>query len=76
MLFSGTTPLTDDSGYMFVFFPITLPGFNTLPHPTSTPSPIIAPNFFNPVSIFSSPFFTITNFLSDFTFDVIDPAPI
>ena len=28
------------------FFPITLPGFNIEPHPTSTSSPIIAPNFF------------------------------
>ena len=51
MLFSGTTPLTDDSGYIFVFFPITLPGFKTLPQPTSTQSPIIAPNFFKVISV-------------------------
>ena len=55
-----------------MFFPITLPGFKTLPHPTSTLSPIIAPNFFKPVSIASSLFFTITSFLSDFTFEVIE----
>ena len=36
----------------------------------------VAPNFFNPVSIFSSPSFTTTSVLSDFTFDVIEPAPI
>ena len=76
ILFAGTTPLTDESGYMFVFFPITVPGFNTLPQPTSTLSPSIAPIFFIPVSIFSVPFFITINFLSDFTFDVIEPAPI
>ncbi len=54
----------------------TVPGFNTLPQPTSTLSPSIAPIFFIPVSIFSVPFFITINFLSDFTFDVIEPAPI
>ena len=49
---------------MFVFFPITVPGFNTLPQPTSTLSPSIAPIFFIPVSIFSVPFFITINFLS------------
>ena len=35
------------------FGPITVPGFKTEPQPTSTKSPRIAPNFFNPVSILS-----------------------
>ena len=56
--------------------PITVPGFNTEPHPTSTLSPSIAPNFFRPVSIFSSPSFTTTSFLSDFTLEQMEPAPI
>ena len=51
-------------------------GVQELPHPTSTSSPSIAPNFFMPVSIFPSDVFTTTSFLSDFTFDVIEPAPI
>ena len=36
----------------------------------------MAPNFFRPVSIFSSPSFTITSFLSDFTLEQMEPAPI
>ena len=60
----------------FVSLQITVPGFKTLLHPTSTPSANIAPTFFMPVSISSSPFFITTKVLSDFTFEVIDPAPI
>ena len=33
----------------------------------------MAPNFFNPVSIFSSPSFTTTSRLSDFTLEQIEP---
>ena len=47
MLFAGTTFLTDDRGYMLLWLPITVPGFSTEPHPTSTSSPNIAPNFFD-----------------------------
>ena len=36
----------------------------------------MAPNFFRPVSIFSAPFFTDTGVLSDFTLEVMDPAPM
>ena len=57
-----------------MFLPITEPGFNTLPHPTSTLSPTNAPTFLSPVSIVELPFIT-TFFLSDFTLDVIAPAP-
>ena len=57
-----------------LFGPITVPGLRTLPQPTSTLSPSIAPNFFNPVSIASFSDFTTTSFLSDLTFDVMEPA--
>ena len=43
---------------------------------TSTWSPRMAPNFFLPVSIRSAPFFTVTSVLSDFTLEVMEPAPI
>ena len=36
----------------------------------------VAPNFLSPVSIFSSPSFTTTSFLSDFTLEQMEPAPI
>ena len=55
-------PLTHDNGYILVFLHTTVPGFNTLLHPTSTLSPSIAPNFFKPVSICSLSYFTTTNF--------------
>mgnify|MGYP000591972336 CR=1 FL=1 len=51
---------------------MTVPGFSTEPQPTSTSSPIIAPNFFKPVSISPSSACTFTNALSDFTLDVIE----
>ena len=41
-----------------------------------TPSPTIAPNFFNPVSICSVPLWTTTSFLSLLTFEVMEPAPM
>lgn len=56
--------------------PTTVPGFSTELQPTSTWSPRIAPNFFLPVSIRSAPFFTVTSVLSDFTLEVMEPAPI
>lgn len=60
---------------MLEFLPTTVPGFNTLLQPTSTSSPSIAPNFFSPVSICSSAPLTTTSFLSDFTLEVMEPAP-
>ena len=54
---------------------MTVPGFNTELHPTSTQSANIAPNFLSPVGISSLPSFTITSVLSDFTLEVIEPAP-
>ena len=45
-------------------------------HPTSTSSPRIAPIFLRPVSTFPSSVVMVTNVLSDFTFDVIEPALI
>ena len=52
-----------------------VPGFKTELQPTSTLSPIIAPTFFKLVSSFSSKYLIITNFLSDFTLEIIEPAP-
>ena len=54
-----------------LWLPTTLPGFNTVPQPTSTSSPSMAPNFFIPVSICPSGDFTTTSFLSDFTLEVL-----
>ena len=70
------TPLMHESGYIHVFFPIIEPGFITMLHPISTISPIIAPNFFSPVSIAEPAQFTFTRVLSFLTFDVTAPAPI
>lgn len=56
--------------------PITEPGLSTLPQPTSTSSPSMAPNFLSPVSSFSPPQDTVTRVLSLLTLEVIDPAPI
>ena len=61
---------------MRLFRPITVPGFSTLLQPTSTWSPRMAPNFFRPVSRTVLPSFTVTSVLSDFTLEVMDPAPM
>ena len=55
---------------------MTVPGFKMLPHPTSTKLPRMAPTFLRPVGIFLSPTRIYTNVLSDFTLEVIEPAPI
>ncbi len=51
-------------------------GLRTELQPTSTWSPSMAPNFFNPVSISSSLSLTTTRVLSLLTLEVMDPAPI
>ena len=61
---------------MLVRGPTTVPGLSTLLQPTSTQSPRIAPNFFRPVYTASPSFFTATRVLSDFTLEVMDPAPM
>ena len=79
MLFWGTYPLTLEIGYILVCRPITVPGLSTLLQPTSTKSPRTAPIFLSPVSIFVPSYndaLIVTSVLSDFTFDVIEPAPI
>ena len=76
MLSAGTHPRTQDSGYTLLRGPITVPGLRTLLQPTSTRSPRMAPNFFRPVSICSAPSFTVTRVLSDFTLEVMEPAPM
>ena len=55
---------------------MTVPGFSTLLQPTSTRSPRMAPNFFRPVSTRYAPFLTTTRVLSDFTVEVMEPAPM
>ena len=56
--------------------PMTVPGFSTEPHPTSTSSPTMAPTFLRLVAISSVPSRTTTSCLSLLTLEVMAPAPM
>ena len=56
--------------------PTTVPGFSTLPQPTSTPSPSMAPNLRIEVSTRSPPARIVTGEWSCLRFEVIAPAPV
>ena len=62
ILFCGIIPLMFNSGYIFVFLPIIVPGFSTVLQPTFTLSPIIAPSLVKFVFMLFTLMFVLSNF--------------
>ena len=62
ILFCGIIPLIFNSGYIFVFLPIIVPGFSTVLQPTFTLSPIIYPSLVKFVSMLFTLMFVLSNF--------------